>query len=360
MRSGTMNRHSKGIDRARHMKTWSDRRGGLPPAEDPLATRRAGAFDDLATKWLQHSAARGLSPATVESYRWSLLRYRVWLLPDHAGSFKRIAVLLSQSRVEQFIRALADTSVSSQARTSVIGTMKRFSRWLHHQGRLRTDPLAHLETPRCPRRPLPRCLPSSTIALLMSIPDTEDAIGVRDRAILELFYASGLRRKELRDLKLQDLDFHACRVRVEDGKGGKQRIVPAGQRAFAWLQRYLNESRPLLTNHSAPDSPLFVTGYGDAFALGSLGQLVRRYLTRAGAAIKGSCHLLRHSCATDLLDGGAGLRSIQRILGHSRLDTTAIYTHVSTQQLSEVHSRCHPHGNESEIETGKTEGAPPE
>lgn len=358
MRSGAMNKHSKGIDRARHMKSWTDRRGGLPPAQDPLESRQAGAFDDLASKWLLHCAARGLSPATVESYRWSLLRYRTWLLQNHTGSFKRISVLLNRSRVERFI--CSATKNSNSAPASAVGTLKRFSKWTALQKRASSDPLADLEIPRCPRRPLPRHLPLATITHLMNIPDANDPLGVRDRTILELFYASGLRRKELVALKIRDLDFHTCQVRVEKGKGGKQRIIPAGRRAFTWLRRYLNESRPLLTDDASSESPLFVTGYGDSFAPGSLGHLVRRYLTQAGVTTKGSCHLLRHSCATDLLDGGAGLRAIQRILGHSRLDTTAIYTHVSTKQLCEVHARCHPHGDDAEIETSLPEGQSPE
>jgi integrase/recombinase XerD len=183
---------------------------------------------------------------------------------------------------------------------------------------------------------------------LLEAPETTDPIGLRDRAILEVFYASGIRRNELRNLTLQDLDFHKTSIRIEKGKGDKQRIVPAGQRTFDWIRSYLKTTRPLLTSSKAPDAPLFVTGYGDAFSAGSIGHLVRRYLDKIGVTISGGPHLLRHSAATHMMDRGAGLRAIQRILGHSRLDTTAIYTHVSTDQLREVHARCHPLGDQAE------------
>jgi integrase/recombinase XerD len=193
---------------------------------------------------------------------------------------------------------------------------------------------------------------------LLEAPDTTDPIGLRDRAILEVFYASGLRRNELRSLTLQDLDFHKTSIRVEKGKGDKQRIVPAGQRAFGWIRSYLETTRPLLAASKAPTAPLFVTGYGDAFSAGGLGHLVRRYLDQIGVTIVGGPHLLRHSAATHMMDRGAGLRAIQRILGHSRLDTTAIYTHVSTDQLREIHARCHPLGDQAAIENTERSGSP--
>jgi integrase/recombinase XerD len=188
-------------------------------------------------------------------------------------------------------------------------------------------------------------LNADRIARLLDAPDTGDPLGVRDRSILETLYATGLRRAELCSLCLSDLDAASCQILVRHGKGDRQRIVPAGARAFDWIARYLADARPLLASSDAPDAPLYVTGYGGAFSPGSLGQLVRRHLDRADIPIPGSCHLLRHSAATHMHDRGAPLRGIQRILGHSRLDTTAIYTHVSTAKLIELHARYHPHGD---------------
>ena len=164
--------------------------------------------------------------------------------------------------------------------------------------------------------------------------------------MLELLYAAGLRRKELAGLDLDDLDFATATVRVRNGKGGRQRVVPAGNRAFGLLRDYLRVTRPLLVADAPPDRALFITGFGGRFAIGSMGHLVKKWLLAAGIRQVGCCHLLRHSAATSMLDGGADLRAIQRQLGHSRLDTTAIYTHVSTVRLCDVHARCHPHGDQ--------------
>ncbi len=194
---------------------------------------------------------------------------------------------------------------------------------------------------------LPRCLPRADIERLLGLPDPAEPLQLRDLAILELLYATGLRRKELAGLDLDDLDFAAATVRVRNGKGGRQRVVPAGKRAFALLREYLRVTRPLLEAAAPPVAALFLTGYGARFAIASVSCLVKKWLHAAGIRQTGCCHLFRHSCATAMLDGGADLRAIQVQLGHSRLDITAIYTHVSTARLCDVHARCHPHGDQA-------------
>jgi len=163
---------------------------------------------------------------------------------------------------------------------------------------------------------------------------------VRDRAILELFYSCGLRRTELCRLELSS--FHAERRTLHvRGKGNKDRMVPVGWRAVQWLERYLTEVRPRLCLDTRTQA-LFLTGYGDAFNPDVLSRMVTAWLERAGLKHKGCCHILRHTCATHMLENGADIRYIQQLLGHEKLDTTAIYTEVSIKQLQEVHARCHP------------------
>lgn len=176
---------------------------------------------------------------------------------------------------------------------------------------------------------------------LLAIPNITDPLGVRDRAILELFYSCGLRRTELCRLEMSDLNGEQRTVHVRLGKGKKDRIVPVGLSAVFWLGRYLKEVRPLLCLDTRTQT-LFLTGYGEAFNPDVLSRMVSGWLKQAGLKRKGCCHVLRHSCATRMLENGADIRFIQQLLGHAKLDTTAIYTEVSIKQLQEVHARCHP------------------
>ena len=182
------------------------------------------------------------------------------------------------------------------------------------------------------------------------MPDVSDPLGIRDRAILETLYGSGLRRRELVNLDLGDVDRVRGVVLVRRGKGGKDRFAPMGAQALAWIERYLAECRPLL-EVSASETALFLSGYGGRFTPGALGNWVRRTINEAQIGKAGSCHLFRHACATHLLEGGADLRMIQELLGHARLDTPQIYTAVSIAQLREVHARCHPRGKNPSLTT---------
>ncbi|HOY59683.1 MAG TPA: tyrosine-type recombinase/integrase, partial [Verrucomicrobiota bacterium] len=164
-------------------------------------------------------------------------------------------------------------------------------------------------------------------------------LGVRDRAMLELCYSRGLRRSELYCLELTDLNPKRRTLTIRRGKGKKDRVVPVGARTVAWLERYLREVRPRLSLDTRTPA-LFLTGYGDAFNPDVVSRMTADWMKAAG--LKGSCHLLRHTCATHMLEGGADTRYIQQLLEHEKLATTAIYTEVTIRQLQEVHARCHP------------------
>jgi len=164
--------------------------------------------------------------------------------------------------------------------------------------------------------------------------------GIRDRSIFETFYSTAMRRTELLSLQLDDLDCDRGVIMIRQGKGRKDRVVPIGKRAIGWLEKYLHESRPRLLQE--PSDTVYLTSTGNAFHPVTLGQLVRQYLDANGINRRGACHMLRHTAATLMMEGGADLRSLQTLLGHESLNTTQIYTHVTIDRLREVHAKTHP------------------
>ncbi|MES2350111.1 MAG: tyrosine-type recombinase/integrase, partial [Pseudomonadota bacterium] len=190
-------------------------------------------------------------------------------------------------------------------------------------------------------RHLPRNILSvDEVAAILGETDPSTVTGLRDRALLELLYSTGLRRKEVGNLTRSDIDFIRQVVFVREGKGGRDRVVPLGRRACAWLQKYLYEARPQLT--VSDSMALFVTDYGDPVSGYYVAMRVKRYMAIAGIERPGAAHLLRHACATHMLEGGADIRFIQALLGHTSLNTTEIYTHVSIEKLSAIHAATHP------------------
>lgn len=213
--------------------------------------------------------------------------------------------------------------------------------WLRRQHRILQNPAADLLMPR-PDRQLPEATLSHTeMARLMSTPDVTRPLGLRDRALLEVFYSSALRRSELIALRLRDIDFDRGTLFVHRGKGGKDRHVPIGERALFWVRLYLGIVRPLFESAESSET-LFLSSVGTPVCADWLCRRVRAYLRQAGITKHGSCHLLRHSVATLLLEGGADIRYVAEMLGHARLETTQRYTRVSIDRLRAVHAQCHP------------------
>ena len=188
---------------------------------------------------------------------------------------------------------------------------------------------------------MPKAFTIEEVQRILAVPDVNDALGVRDRAMLEVLYVTGVRRRELTMLDVSDINFASETMTVRKGKGGKDRLVPLGTRAIEWLRRYLAHTRPRLAT-SATDQALFISGYGDRFNVNGLGNHIRKLIDKAQLERPGSCHILRHSCATHMHERGADIRVIQQLLGHARLDTTAIYADVSIHHLKQVHARTHP------------------
>lgn len=195
--------------------------------------------------------------------------------------------------------------------------------------------------PRPEKRLSQESLSLQEVKQVLNVPDTADPLGLRDRAILELFYSTGMRRGELAKLEIHDLNRDRQTLQIRQGKGHKDRIVPVGTRALQWLKRYLDETRPKLLL-DPNEKALFVTSYGEAFNPDVISRMVSKFIKKAEIDKPGSCYILRHSCATHMLESGADIRFIQKLLGHEKLETTAIYTHVSIEQLKAVHSKTHP------------------
>src|SRR6266496_212109 len=218
--------------------------------------------------------------------------------------------------------------------------VRMFFRWLARQNHILSNPASELELPRREKRLPKHVLTISEAETVINQANPNEALGLRDRAILETFYSTGMRRMELVNLKLFDVDFDRGTVLIH-GKGKKDRMIPIGDRALAWMEKYLNDVRPSIVVE--PDEAwLFLTKEGTQLIADHLSSLVKRYVEAANLGKTGACHLFRHTMATLMLEGGADVRYIQQMLGHSRLETTEVYTHVSIRTLKAVHTATHP------------------
>lgn len=219
--------------------------------------------------------------------------------------------------------------------------VRQFFIWLVKANRIPFSPAESLEIPRPDRRLPEATLSAPEVSAVMRLPDVSRPLGLRDRAVLEVFYSCGLRRAELIDLVEADIDFGRATVFVRHGKGAKDRYVPIGERALFWLRLYLGYARPILAGNVEADH-LFISSRGTPICPDWLCRRVRGYFADAGVNKRGSCHLLRHSVATLMLEGGADIRYVAQMLGHARLETTQRYTRVSIDRLRAVHAASHP------------------
>ena len=230
--------------------------------------------------------------------------------------------------------------LSFSSQHSRLSALRQWFKWLTRQNYLLHNPASEIDLPRL-SKPLPRVLTASEAETIMMQPNTAEPVGLRDRAILEMFYSTGMRRVELVNLKLYDIDREAGIVTIREGKGRKDRVIPIGERAVAWFDKYLDVARPKLALEP-DDMTVFLTAQGEPFSRNALSLIIREHVEAANIGKRGACHLFRHTMATLMLEGGADIRFIQQMLGHSRLDTTQIYTHVSTRMLKQIHSVTHP------------------
>jgi integrase/recombinase XerD len=221
-----------------------------------------------------------------------------------------------------------------------LAPLKTWFRWLAREHHILANPAADIDLPRQPKR-LPRSVPSvQEVEAMLAEAEPANAQGLRDRALLEVLYATGLRRMEIVGVAIYDVDLPRGLLWVRKGKGNRQRVVPIGDRAGAWVEKYLTEARPQLL--AGDTEALFLSDYGQPIKPEQVADKVKRYLRFAGVDKPGATHLLRHACATHMLEGGADIRFIQEMLGHANLQTTEIYTHVSIDKLIAVHRATHP------------------
>ena len=305
----------------------------MTPAANAESDARAliDAFCDQL--WLQD----GLAAASLTSYRRDLSGWLAWLA-------RRGKPILRVERAD-FEQWLADQFAAKAKATSVarrLSALRRFYRFQLDRGAIREDPTLRVRAPKRPRR-LPKHLSEAQVEALLAAPDVETPLGVRDRAMLETLYATGLRVSELTGLELAQVAADAGVVRVV-GKGNKERLVPMGDEAVAWISRYLAGVRPILAATSKRKE-MFLTRRHAPLTRQAFWALVKRYAVRAGIPKASlSPHVLRHAFATHLLNHGADLRVVQLLLGHADISTTTIYTHVARERLKRLHSQHHPRG----------------
>jgi integrase/recombinase XerD len=250
-------------------------------------------------------------------------------------------ILESYQRYLYYYRQKNGQPLTFRTQHSRLTPVCRWFRWLVRNNHILYNPASDLDMPRMERR-IPRTIFSvEETERIMLVPDLHTPVGMRDRALLETFYSTGIRRKELMRLKLYDLDRERATLTIRQGKGKKDRMIPIGERALAWVEKYLREARPQLAIEP-DDATLFLTQYGEPFHPDALSYLARNLIAQANVGKSGSCHTFRHTMATLMLEGGANLRYIQQMLGHADLSSTEIYTHVAIRKLQRIHAATHP------------------
>jgi len=299
-----------------------------PDAQGSLAV---SAFIDAL--WLED----GLAANTLSAYRQDLVAFERWLEQDQRKSLDEVG----QADVIAW-QAQAHKATRPSTANRRLATLRRYFLWARRTGRIQVDPCLELRAAKQPVR-IPKTLSEQQVEALLNAPSVQTERGLRDRAMLELLYATGLRVSELVNLGVLDLSLADGVVRVVEGKGGKDRLVPLGGEAAHWLDRYLKSSRvALLGPRTSP--ALFVTARAQAMTRQSFWLLIKKYAVIAGVRAPLSPHVLRHAFATHLLNHGADLRVVQLLLGHADISTTQIYTHVARERLQQLHAKHHPRG----------------
>jgi tyrosine recombinase XerC len=305
----------------------------------PTIQQSSARFDLLTERFLQHRRTiRAAANNTLDAYGSDLSQFSEFLLGK--------GIVAAADVEATHLRAyLADLHGKGYARTSLArkrATLRAFFRWARRNELVPTDPTALIAAPRLPRR-LPKFLGGNEIEALLTAPDDSPA-GLRDRALLELLYASGLRAGEAAALDLEDVDMDTFQVRVRKGKGGKERLGLFGKSAREAVEAYLTQGRPKLAQgaHQVASKAFFLNKHGERLSDRGIRRTFDKYAAIVGERLKITPHVLRHSFATHLLDRGADLRAVQELLGHANLSTTEIYTHVSLERIKQVYDAAHP------------------
>ncbi len=310
------------------------------PLGDPRELDGMGRMAEEFFTWL---LVRNYSERTISNRRHSLGYFIDWCAERGLSKPGEITkpILERYQRHLYHYRKKNGHPLSFRSQHSRLVPVRAYFKWLARQNFILYNPASELELPKLEHRLPKHVLTAGEAEQVLAQCDLEEPLGVRDRAILETFYSTGMRRMELIELTLYSLDVERGTVMVRQGKGKKDRMIPIGERALRWVRKYLDEVRPQLIVE--PDGGvLFITSLGEAFCGSRMTQMVRNYVNAAEISKRGSCHLFRHTMATLMLEGGADIRFIQAMLGHVKLDTTQIYTQVSIRKLKEIHTATHP------------------
>jgi integrase/recombinase XerC len=293
-------------------------------------------------------AEKNASPYTVKNYRQEIAQFLAFLKEEGIDSWEGV----DRHVLRRYLAWLKDQGYVKASIARKVSELRSFCRYLVREGILSSNPILAISSPKVPKR-LPEYLDLHEVDALLSAPDTSTSQGLRDRAILEMLYATGLRVSELVGLDIGDVEWSGAKLRVL-GKGNKERLALLGNPAQRALERYLREGRPELVRDRQPTSALFVNRFGGRLSERSVRMLLDKYAKAAGLGKRVYPHMLRHTFATHLLDGGADLRVVQELLGHADLATTQVYTHVSQARAREVYLKSHPGAKEG------SEGTPPD
>jgi integrase/recombinase XerD len=300
-------------------------------------------LEQLLHEHLTALRARGYSPYTVRNRSVHIRLFLRWCKQQDIDSISQLTLAM----LEQYQRDLSESQKPNGQRLCIISQHARlvplrvWFQWMHRAGHFRNNPAERLQLPRLGRQ-LPRnILSAAEVERIMRQPNTRPAIGLRDRAILEMLYSTGIRRLELMRLRISDLHLNRGLIFVHEGKGRRDRYVPIGRRATRWLRKYLRESRPKLTR-AQDEQTVVLSAQGRQISRDQLTWIVRKHIKSANLGKSGACHLFRHTMATLMHENGADIRIIQQILGHADIKTTQIYTQVAIPTLQRVHAQTHP------------------
>jgi integrase/recombinase XerD len=280
--------------------------------------------------WLEF----GLSDNTLSAYGSDLKLFATWLKDKDIST-------VDETTIKRFLANRQQQGITSRSSARIVSCLRRFYGYLLREGKISIDPTQLIDAPQLGRT-LPDSLSEADVELLLNAPEITDKLGFRDRTMLEMLYATGLRVSELVELKFGQINFRQGCLRIV-GKGDKERLVPVGEEAMDWTERYLSTARQAILGNRQSDY-LFVTNRGTSMTRQAFWHIIKRYAALAGIDKHLSPHTLRHAFATHLLNHGADLRVVQLLLGHSDLSTTQIYTHIAQQRLKALHTQHHPRG----------------
>lgn len=297
-------------------------------------------FNNLLQEYLFFlNVEKGLSKNSVESYESDIEKFIEFCKERDITNFNNV----DKNVLESYLAFLNEMNVSVRSQARYISSLRNFFNFLHSLGEVSKNPVDKIEAPKI-RRHLPEVLSIDEVFKILDIIPTENCTGIRDKAMLEVLYACGLRVSELINLKQRDIFFDEGFIRIW-GKGSKERIVPIGKYALDWIKKYQRKCRHLVVKENIENTDiLFLNARGNKFSRMGIWKIIHHYAVIVGLGEKVHPHIFRHTFATHLLQGGADIRVVQEMLGHSDISTTQIYTHLSKEYLLEVHKKYHPRG----------------